>query len=111
MNSPYQILGVSEQATDADIKQAYLQAVKDHPPEREPQRFRQIQEAFDLIKDEDSRLRYALFHVPNIEFETLLDRAFGQDGPMRTLPVNDFVELLATISIDNMLAKFKQKPS
>lgn len=111
MNSPYQILGVSEQATDADIKQAYLQAVKEHPPERDSQRFREIQQAFDLIKDEDSRLRYALFHVPNVEFEALLDRAFGQDGPIRALPVDDFLKLLGTISIDKMLAKFKQKPS
>lgn len=111
MNSPYQILGVSEQASDADIKQAYLQAVKEHPPERDPPRFRQIQQAFELIKDEDSRLRYALFHVPNVEFDALLDRAFGQDGPMRPLPADDFLKLLSTISIDKMPAKFKQKPS
>lgn len=111
MNSPYQILGVSEQASDADIQQAYLQAVKEHPPERDPPRFRQIQQAFELIKDEDSRLRYALFHVPNVEFDALLDRAFGQDGPMRPLPADDFLKLLGTISIDKMPAKFKQKPS
>ncbi len=111
MNSPYQILGVSEQATDADIKQAYLQAVKDNPPERDSRRFRQIQQAFDMIKDEDGRLRYALFHVPNVEFDALLDRAFAQNGPIRPLPAGDFLKLLSTVSIDKMLAKFKQKPS
>ncbi len=111
MNSPYQILGVSELATDADIKQAYLQQVKQNPPERDPVRFRQIQQAFDKIKDEDKRLRHALFHLPEVEFDTLLEQAFSQDGPMQPLPAEDFLKLLSTISLDQALAKFHPKPS
>lgn len=33
MTTPYAILDVDEQATDADIKQAYLRKVKQFPPD------------------------------------------------------------------------------
>ena len=111
MNSPYQILGVTEQAADADIKQAYLQRVKDNPPARDPARFRQIQDAYDAIKDEECRLRLALFHVPSIEFDALLDCAFTQDSVIGPMPADDFLKLLTTVSIDKSLAKFTKTPS
>lgn len=108
MNSPYQILGVTEQATDPDIKQAYLQLVKDNPPDRDQQRFRQIQQAYETIKDDDSRLRHALFHFPSMEFDALLAHAFQRDGVTGPMPVDDFLKLLSTVSIDKALATFKQ---
>lgn len=111
MNSPYLTLGVSEQATDADIKTAYLQRVKDNPPERDPLKFRQIQQAYELIKDADSRLRYALFHWPEIEFEQLLDQAFSQTGSARPLAPEDFLKLLTAVSLDKMPAQHQTKPS
>lgn len=111
MNSPYQILGVTERASDTEIKQAYLQQVKDNPPDRDQQRFRQIQQAYETIKDDDSRLRYALFHWPGIEFDELLGHAFKQEGVTKPMPADDFLKLLSTISIDKTLAKNFIKPS
>ncbi|MBS3965048.1 MAG: J domain-containing protein [Methylomonas sp.] len=111
MNLPYQILGVTEQATDTDIKNAYLQAVKDHPPDRDSQRFRQIQQAFEAIKDEDSRLRHALFDFPDITFDALLDSAFARDGSLQPMPADDFLKLLNTLSIEQTLATLNKTPS
>lgn len=110
MHSPYQILGVTEQTSDAEIKQAYLQRIKDNPPERAPERFREIQLAYELIKDHDSRLRYSLFHWPNIEFEQLLDQAFRHDGESRPMPSEDFFKLFNTAAFDKALAKKYSKP-
>ncbi|CAD6872166.1 J domain-containing protein [Methylomonas fluvii] len=111
MISPYDILGVPEQASDADIKQAYLQRVKDNPPDRDPARFRQIQEAFEAIKDQDSRLRHALFAMPHIEFDALLAQAFGQQGASEPMAADDFLKLLSTLSIEKSLAQLTKTPS
>ncbi|OHX36321.1 molecular chaperone DnaJ [Methylomonas sp. LWB] len=111
MISPYQMLGVSEQAADADIKQAYLQRVKDNPPDRDAARFRQIQEAFEAIKDQDCRLRHALFHVPHVDFDALLMQAFGQPRIGGTMATDDFLKLLSTLSIEKSLAELTKTPS
>lgn len=108
MTSPYQLLGVSQQATDAEIKQAYLQQVKHNPPDRDQQRFQQIQQAFETIKDQDSRLRYGLFQLPEADFDALLDQAFKQTGAFQPLSADAFCELLKAVpvekSLDNVLA-------
>jgi DnaJ-class molecular chaperone len=111
MISPYRILGVSEQAADADIKQAYLQGVKDNPPDRDPARFRQIQDAYAAIKDEDCRLRHALFHVPSVQFDALLEQAFSRDGASGPMAADDFLKLLSTVAIEKSLAKFTKTPT
>lgn len=53
---PFSLLGVSEDATDADIKRAYLALVRRHSPESEPERFEAIRAAYDAIADRNRRL-------------------------------------------------------
>jgi curved DNA-binding protein CbpA len=62
MNNPYLILRVPPEAGDAEIRRAYLDGVREFPPEREPERFQAIARAYELIRDEPARLRYYLFH-------------------------------------------------
>lgn len=112
MISPYQLLGVSEQASDAEIKQAYLQAVKDNPPDRDQARFRQIQQAYETIKDDDSRLRHALFHLPEADFDALLDNAFRQETDLKPLSADDFFKLLNAVPVEKaLLNTFTIKPT
>ncbi|MDO9048550.1 MAG: DnaJ domain-containing protein [Methylobacter sp.] len=77
MKTPYDILEVVEQATDAEIKQAYLQKVKQFPPDHYHEQFQQIHQAYETIKDLSSRTKYALFTVPEADFNTLLEHAFN----------------------------------
>ncbi|MGR8930682.1 MAG: J domain-containing protein [Gammaproteobacteria bacterium] len=109
--SPFQIIGVNEQASDAEIKQAYLQLVKDHPPEREPQKFRQIQQAYQAIKDEDTRSSYQLFHLPEVEFEELLGHAFRRAPALKTMPPEDFMKLFDQDSLEKSLLKACSQPT
>ncbi len=61
MKTPFEILEISEEADDKEIKKAYLVAVKSFPPERFPLQFKKIRKAYEQIRTEKDRLRYALF--------------------------------------------------
>ena len=56
----YQILGITPQANDAEIKAAHRRAVKAHHPDMggDARRFQQAQRAYDILSDPDRRARY-----------------------------------------------------
>jgi curved DNA-binding protein CbpA len=58
---PYSVLGIDRQASEAEIKRAYFLLVRQYPPEREPEKFRDIRTAYEQLRDSDSRARLALF--------------------------------------------------
>jgi curved DNA-binding protein CbpA len=61
--NPYLELGVAGNADDSQIRRAYLTALKTATPEANPQRFKALTEAYEKIKNQDSRYRYELFHT------------------------------------------------
>ena len=50
-SDPRRVLGIGEEATDEEIRAAYLQKIKAHPPERDPDAFEQIRDAFEELRD------------------------------------------------------------
>ena len=46
VTEPLDVLGLARGATEEQIRSRYLELVKQYPPEREPERFRQIRAAF-----------------------------------------------------------------
>ena len=46
------ILDIDATVDDKVARRAYLRAVKAHPPERDPEGFRRVREAYDLVRDE-----------------------------------------------------------
>ena len=75
MKNPFDVLGVAETADDETIKKAYLQQVREHPPEREPERFQAIRTAFETIQTRRDRLSYRLFHQDTPDVEGLVAAA------------------------------------
>ncbi|MFO7495577.1 MAG: J domain-containing protein [Desulfobacterales bacterium] len=61
--NPYEILGVSPDADDAAIRKAYLELVRRYPPDHHPQRFAAVSDAYQILKDEGTRLRHRLFNT------------------------------------------------
>jgi DnaJ-class molecular chaperone len=63
-DDPYETLGVSKTATDAEIKKAYRRLVRSSHPDINPDdadaeaRFKAVSHAYDLLKDPDTRGRY-----------------------------------------------------
>jgi curved DNA-binding protein CbpA len=58
---PYRVLGVDRQATDAEIKRAYFQGVRRYPPEKDPEKFREIRTAYEHLRDPKKRAMVDLF--------------------------------------------------
>ena len=61
MMNPFDVLSVDEDASDADVKKAYFQMVRQFTPEKHAERFKQIREAYDLLKDPSQRLEARVF--------------------------------------------------
>ena len=63
-DSPYRVLGVSKDATDAEIKRVYRKLARQHHPDRNPgdaaaeERFKAIQAAYDQIGTAAARKEY-----------------------------------------------------
>ena len=48
---PFQILGISPDSSEGAVRARYLELVKQFPPERDPDKFREIRAAFEASKD------------------------------------------------------------
>lgn len=51
ITNPLQVLGLPRHATEQQVRQKYLELVREFPPERDPDRFRQIHAAYKTIED------------------------------------------------------------
>ncbi|GFO70976.1 molecular chaperone DnaJ [Bathymodiolus japonicus methanotrophic gill symbiont] len=100
MQTPYQILDVAVDANDKAIKQAYLQQVKNNPPDRNQQRFQLIHDTYTSIKDHKSRVAHNLFTLQAADFNTILDKALHTKQVGTTVSAESFNKLLS-ISMDD----------
>jgi curved DNA-binding protein CbpA len=50
-SDPFRVLGVSQDAGEDEVRAQYLELVKRFPPDREPERFREIRAAYEATKD------------------------------------------------------------
>ena len=63
MTHPAEVLGVSPDASDEEIRAAYLQKVREHPPDRSPEQFERIRDAYTILRDPRRRVQHRLFSV------------------------------------------------
>ena len=89
---PIGVLGISQDATDEDIRAAYLLKVREHPPDRSPGQFEKIRDAYAILRDPRQRLRHRLFSVdPGAPLVSL----FADDGrPRRFVGHGPWLEVL-----------------
>jgi curved DNA-binding protein CbpA len=63
VTDPYQVLGLPVDADDETIRRRYLELVKEFPPDHHAARFNEIRQAYEQLKDLETRLRDRLFEV------------------------------------------------
>jgi len=61
MKNAIEILGVPDNATDEQIRAAYLSKVRENPPDRSPVEFERIRDAYETLRDPRRRTRDMLF--------------------------------------------------
>ena len=93
MADPYEVLGIERGSGDAEIRRRYLELVRRHPPDREPERFAAIRGAYDQLRDPVVRLVSTLFGLDSGE---TLDAIVAEvEHRLRTarIPVNTLLSL------------------
>ncbi len=85
--NPFVILGITDDADDKTINQAYLSKVRASPPDRDPQKFQAIHQAYLAIKDKRARLAHALFHIPEIDSNSIAQALQTEIKPGRPDPL------------------------
>ncbi len=74
MNDPYEVLGLEYNADTESIRLRYLELVRRHSPEREPERFAEIRAAYDELRDPIVSLQKRLFDTrASHTFDSLLE--------------------------------------
>lgn len=58
MNSYYELLGIREDADDKEVKASYFRAVRQYPPDSDPEMFKKVRKAYETLSDRKSRGEY-----------------------------------------------------
>ena len=69
--SHYDVLGISEDASQEEIKDAFFELVREHPPEQDADAYQQLREAYDVLSDPVSRREYDTMAQHGDEIEEL----------------------------------------
>lgn len=62
MDNLYELLNVSKDANSKEIKTAYYKMIRKYPPEKHPEEFKKIRDAYEVLIDVDSRAEYDAFN-------------------------------------------------
>jgi hypothetical protein len=72
--NPQTILGVTADATPEEIRAAYLNKIREYPPDKFPAEFERVRDAYAILSDARYRSRLMLQSInPAASLETLLD--------------------------------------
>ena len=87
-----EILGVRADAGEEEIRAAYLRKVKEHPPERSPEEFEKIRDAYRTLRDPRSRMRDMLLYPD--PGEPLVELIAGEPDQRRFVGPQPWLEVL-----------------
>ncbi len=87
MADPYTIFDLPPDSDDDTIRRRYLLLVRTHTPERDPERFSAIREAYEILRDPVNRMQYRLFEAGKDEsIDAILKEAKARSS-QRRVPV------------------------
>lgn len=54
------VLGVAEDASEDELRAAYMRGLREYPPDRAPEQFQRLREAYDYLRDPEIRFKSML---------------------------------------------------
>ena len=91
---PYSVLGLAADSDDEAIRRRYLELVRAYSPERHPEKFAAIREAYESLRDLDTRLRYRLFEAgKNESIEAIIEEVSCR-GSRRRVSLESLLSLI-----------------
>jgi curved DNA-binding protein CbpA len=97
MSEPYEVMGLAAGASETEIRQRYLELVREFPPDRAPERFAEVHAAYAKLRDPTLRLHAQLFSIDPGK-DTIEAIAADLRARLRDtrLPVEDLLRLAET---------------
>jgi len=94
MDDAFEVLGLTHDALESEIRQRYLELVRAFPPEQAPERFAAVHAAYQSLRDPEARLGTQLFsfEYQSDSFEALADDLLKRLRDVR-LPVKTLLDL------------------
>jgi len=89
---PFKFLGLPEDASAESVRSRYLELVKKFPPDREPDKFRQLQAAYDAARD------------PLVLARKLLDLSMPDEPPSWQSVINRHENQPQKMTVDFLLS-------
>ena len=78
-HDPFAVLRLDETANDEMIREAYIVALRISPPDRDPEGFRRIRDAYEQLRDPERRLALRLFGPAPLTDLTALVETFPEE--------------------------------
>lgn len=89
----YQVLGLSEGADPKEIKRAYFKLVRQYSPEKDPERFQQIREAYEHLTEDSSKEKEGIIAL---EFPDTLLASQMREQIKKRMDVHDYKGAMMT---------------
>lgn len=108
MKDPFLLLGIDEEADDETVRATYLQQVRAHPPDRDPERFQEIYKAYEAVKTFRERMAVRLLGAPDPDLRPLMPYLLPQGQPVQ--PSEEALLALLSESIRNLRLPTSTQP-
>lgn len=92
-SDPYEQLGLPPKATLSQVKQVYFALVREYSPENDPEKFKIIRSAYELLRNPEKKAAADLFRFqePSSNWKSKKNRK----DLVFALGTDDFIELLS----------------
>ncbi len=94
MTDAYAILGLPADSDDETIRRRYLELVRRFSPERHPERFAAIRQAYESLRNLDTRVRHRLFEAGRSESVEAIIEELACQTPRRRLSLQTLLTVL-----------------
>jgi len=98
MTDPYAELDLPSDADDEAIRRRYLELVRKHPPDQNPEKFAKVRAAYDSRKDSHTRLQHKLFERDRQDSLDALIEELACRSPRRRVSLETLLQLVQTRS-------------